>query len=454
MKVGNKILNNVLYERATSLFNSGRVDEAIETLTRLSKTDSRNPDVYNNLGVFFHSLNNFSKAIESFKKGLSINGDDLRLQCNLADVYISNSQENHAIVVLEQVVSTALNYENAALKLVALYHNQNLDHEIEKVVRLLESKMPASKEKDEVLKTLYPILAEYNKTKSYRNQHDRDSYEDIACPYCNQKEAELYRSAADIVKCTNCDTVYLRHRQKVEVMYQLYQSYADGDSHMVLPASEDEIKKSPLRRNYFLQEILEFTKPEGTLLDVGCGWGAFLYNAREHGFTPRGIEMTKKCVAHANTTLGIKVTNDQFEDTPFDSASIQVITMNHVFEHLPFPLNALKKAHSILVDGGLFCGIVPNISSYVSRSQTNNWYWLDPNYHYVHYSPETLRSHFESNGFKVERMYTVTGDFGKQNVLKEIKKNVAVDDDGAAAMLAQLEQNNLGEEIRFFARKI
>jgi len=61
--------------------------------------------------------------------------------------------------------------------------------------------------------------------------------------------------------------------------------------------------KSCLGRDYFQQEILQFIEPGGGWLDVGCGWGGFLLNARAKGFTPRGIELTRKCVEYANTNL-------------------------------------------------------------------------------------------------------------------------------------------------------
>lgn len=453
IKISKSIYSNVLFERATHLFNSGKVDEAIGTLENLVKIDSTNPDVFNNLGVFYHSLKNDVMAVNAFSEGLRVDGDNLQLKTNLADLYLETGKENHAINLLEQIVSTSLNHENAALKLVSLYHYQKLDGEIKKIWNLINTEMPASEEKEELLTNITFLLEDLTKQNPGVHNLNEDSYEDIPCPYCNEDQAETFRKSADIVKCNNCDTVYLRHRQKVEEMYKLYQSYAEGDSHMAIPNSDEEIKKSPLRRDYFLKEIMEFTNPTGILLDIGCGWGAFLYNARLNGFIPRGIEMTKKCVEYANKTLSIEVTNDQFEDTPFAAESISVITMNHVFEHLPFPLKALKKVHQILIDGGLFCGMVPNISSYLSRELKDEWYWLDPNFHYVHYSPETLTRHFENNGFTVEKMYTATGDYGRQNVVKGIKKFVDVEDKEAERMVTQLEQNLLGEEIRFIARK-
>lgn len=280
-----------------------------------------------------------------------------------------------------------------------------------------------------------------------------EKYEKIICPFCQNKDSIQYRTSADIVKCKNCDTVYLRTRLTMEEMNKLYQSYADDGSHMALPKNEYEIKNSPLRRDYFLNEILEFTEPYGVLLDIGCGWGAFLDNARKKGFIPRGIELTKKCVQFANNILDIKVTDDYFENSFFETESITVVTMNHVLEHMPFPKLTLKKIYDILKLNGLFAGIVPNIESYCSQILKENWYWLDPNYHYIHYSPHTLKKHLENNGFEILRLYTATGDYGRDNVIKVIMEKEKLDYNLSAEKLKLIESSLMGEEIRFIARK-
>lgn len=279
------------------------------------------------------------------------------------------------------------------------------------------------------------------------------TYEVITCPFCSEVKFRRFRSSADIVKCASCDTVYLRTRLKLKAMEELYQTYADEGSHMAIPRNDEEVQKSGLRRDYFMNELLEFIRPEGIILDVGCGWGAFLDNARSRGFIPRGIEITRKCVDFANTKLGITVTNHQFNDTPFDDESLAVVTMIHVLEHLPYPRKVLEYTFRILKPGGIFCGIVPNIDSFCSQNLVEQWYWLDPNYHYVHYSPTTLRKHLERAGFIIERMYTATGDYREEDVLKVICNKYNCSEDIARILLAEINNNEMGEEIRFFARK-
>jgi 2-polyprenyl-3-methyl-5-hydroxy-6-metoxy-1,4-benzoquinol methylase/glycosyltransferase involved in cell wall biosynthesis len=445
--------------------NNFSAKDAVMKLTKIYNLVIENflkngvPDVNHDLINFISNTitETFNYAQETgLRKGLkTMDESALNSQIELAEEFIEKSNYKVATDIIIEILKKDNFHLNALNDLAVI---KILENNYDEAVKILKSVLAIDTSNESALANLQyiqhilePIEANNNQFQSHYSEEDQ--FEDITCPYCNSSEADLYRRSADIVKCRNCDTVYLRHRFKKEIMYQIYQSYADKGSHMALPDTNEEIKKSGLRREYWLKEILEFTKPNGFLLDIGCGWGAFLDNARDNGFTPQGIEMTKKCVNYANNKLKIKVTNDQFEDTPFQENSINVVTMNHVFEHLPSPLAALKKIHTILVDDGLFCGIVPNIESFVSKNLTENWFWLDPNYHYVHYSPSTLKKHFENNGFLIERIYTTSGDYGKQNVLNEIKKNCNVQDE-AEIMLDQIENDLMGEEIRFIARKV
>lgn len=300
------------------------------------------------------------------------------------------------------------------------------------------------------MKYIKDKLLEINASKS---ENYEPKYEKINCPFCRSDKSEQYRISADIVKCKNCQTVYLRTRLTQDEMRKLYQSYADEGSHMALPKNKQEILNSPLRRDYLLSEILEYIQPDGILLDIGCGWGAFLDNARSKGFEPRGIELTKKCVRFANEELRIKVSDKFFEDIYFDNESISVVTMIHVLEHIPTPTTTLKKIFQILKPNGLFAGIIPNIESYCSQTLKEQWYWLDPNYHYVHYSSKILKKHLENYGFEILKLYTTTGDYGKENLINIIMNVEKISRETSIQRLAQIEKSYMGEEIRFIAKK-
>lgn len=446
-------LKNAGYSNAYALFVYSREygylgeDQIVFIAEKTDKIVQSNITINQNYhsANILNSLNNNievgdNNMIVDLKNELLVKAEELIEKGNLLDakkildtMLIFNSQDTDALNDLAVVEILDENYS-----LAFEYLKKVLSINPENVVAI------------DNMKYIKDKLLEINASKSEKYE---PKYEKINCPFCGSDKSEQYRISADIVKCKNCQTVYLRTRLTQDEMRKLYQSYADEGSHMALPKNKQEILNSPLRRDYLLSEILEYIQPDGILLDIGCGWGAFLDNARSKGFEPRGIELTKKCVRFANEELRINVTDKFFEDVYFENESISVVTMIHVLEHIPTPITTLKKIFQILKPNGLFAGIVPNIESYCSQTLKEQWYWLDPNYHYVHYSSKILKKHLENYGFEILKLYTTTGDYGKENLINIIMNVEKISRETSIQRLAQIEKSYMGEEIRFIAKK-
>lgn len=283
--------------------------------------------------------------------------------------------------------------------------------------------------------------------------------EKVSCPFCGSKATQVERSLADIVKCLDCHITYLRTRPSKDSMEARYQTYADGTSHMRLPVTVEEIRTTGLRREYFMQELLthlpDAGEAKGKLLDIGCGWGAFLANAREKGFEPVGVEICTKMANFANSVLGIKVYGQQLEDCTWTWGDMTAISIIHVLEHLPYQKTALETIHRLLKPNGIFCGIVPNYASFCSKALKDQWSWLDPEMHYVHFTPPTLRAVLEKYGFTVQSIYTHTGDFDLATIIEHVRlqNNLPMSSEEVATRIQALGSSGEGEEIRFFAKK-
>jgi 2-polyprenyl-3-methyl-5-hydroxy-6-metoxy-1,4-benzoquinol methylase len=274
------------------------------------------------------------------------------------------------------------------------------------------------------------------------------------CPVCNSCEYSIIYNNHQIVKCNSCHVIYPNFIYTKDGFRELYQSYADN-SHMSLP-NINEVDNHGLCRKYFFNEMLGYIKC-GNMLDVGCGWGAFLYNAKKNNFNVTGCEYTKKCVDYANNILGIKVYNADLMDIHFEDDTFDVVVMNHVLEHLLPQYDILERLKHILKKNGIFCGIVPNIGSFCSKQMLEKWNWLDVNYHYVHYDINTLSSIFNKYNFEVMKIYTAADDYD----IKEIYKNISIvynidtnDKESLDKKRIVLENLGMGESIRFFVKNI
>lgn len=269
-----------------------------------------------------------------------------------------------------------------------------------------------------------------------------NTLEKTSCPLCKADDAVPVRTRADIVKCCQCDLVYLRTRSaqsELEAQYQTY--HTNPGTHMRLPDSLRELRSTGLRREDMMSEILAFTGPErGVLMDIGSGYGAFLLNARDKGFAVFGCEVCSGMADYATKNLGI-VTVTHLKDQPFTDGAFQVVTMFHSLEHMPDQSEMLGWIHRMLSPGGFFCGIVPNFNSYASNNQRDAWEWLDPVMHVVQYTPATLQKALWQFGFATLKMYTTTGDFDRKLL-------------PTGAQLAKIERDGNGEEIHWVAQKL
>ncbi|MCU0870387.1 MAG: class I SAM-dependent methyltransferase, partial [Burkholderiales bacterium] len=94
----------------------------------------------------------------------------------------------------------------------------------------------------------------------------------------------------------------------------------------------------------------------GRLLDVGAGGGEFVHLARQAGFDASGVELDHGYREFANREYGTRIAAGGLDDA---QGRHDVVTIFHVFEHLPSPLAAMARLHALLVPGGRLFVEVP-----------------------------------------------------------------------------------------------
>lgn len=149
----------------------------------------------------------------------------------------------------------------------------------------------------------------------------------------------------------------------------------------------------------FLAELRRRLPGGGRVLDIGCGTGAFLRDAR-HRYTCTGIEISADLAARARA-LGVEVLVGDFTDHPFGARHFDAVTMISLIEHLDDPLTALRRCHDLLVDGGLLLLKTVNHGGLNRRVLGARWSGYRPPDHLVYFDPSTLRSALERAGFEV-----------------------------------------------------
>ena len=98
-----------------------------------------------------------------------------------------------------------------------------------------------------------------------------------------------------------------------------------------------------------------------TLLDFGCGDGAFLRHMRSLGWNVAGIEQDPRAAEVARGIVGEDAIHASLEDARAAMPEgYEVITLSHVIEHLLDPVETLKACAGALRPGGKLVITTPN----------------------------------------------------------------------------------------------
>jgi SAM-dependent methyltransferase len=139
----------------------------------------------------------------------------------------------------------------------------------------------------------------------------------------------------------------------------------------------------------------------GTLLDVGCGNGKYLYFMRERGWNCSGQDLGR---VPAFVEKDFPIFRSELSAAPIPAASFDAITLWWSIEHMRDPLAQLKACRRLLKDGGRLAIATSNVDSVEARLFGRYWHHLDVPEHYSQFTPATLAAMVEKAGFRVRSL--------------------------------------------------
>jgi SAM-dependent methyltransferase len=137
------------------------------------------------------------------------------------------------------------------------------------------------------------------------------------------------------------------------------------------------------------------------ILDVGCGNGQkFLFPLAELGFKNlAGCDPFLSSDIKYQNGLEIRK-SDIFNFT----GTWDIITYHHVFEHVPNPLENLRKIRELLDDDGVCILRIPTVSSYAWEHYRTNWVQLDAPRHFFLHSVKSIEFLAGQAGLRLVRI--------------------------------------------------
>jgi len=140
-------------------------------------------------------------------------------------------------------------------------------------------------------------------------------------------------------------------------------------------------------------------KKSGRLLDIGCATGTFLRGARNHGnWDLYGVEINEHA-AQVARMHGINVRLGTLEQSGFEDAFFDVVTLWDVLEHLHNPASTLREIYRIIKSDGILVIRVPNAISWDAKIFGRYWAGLDSPRHLYVFTPKTLDALLWANKF-------------------------------------------------------
>ncbi len=232
------------------------------------------------------------------------------------------------------------------------------------------------------------------------------------CLICNgDKFTKVYNYEQNqLVKCNKCSFVFFLNIPTTKELTAHYDGYGRNDY-----LSEITIK----RFNTILDQFEKYRKTN-RLLDVGCGIGYFLYQAKTRGWEVYGTEFTDKAVEICSSR-GIEMFQGPLKDAPFTLESFDVIVSIEVLEHINNPQEEVRNFNKLLRKGGLVYLTTPNYNSYLRNIYKKDFPIISYPEHLTYYTAKTLKKLFTQSGFSTKKIETTGISFTL--IKNRIKKN-------------------------------
>lgn len=230
------------------------------------------------------------------------------------------------------------------------------------------------------------------------------------CPICGSSNVYQVKQVKDfflsgeefkVMECENCAIQFTKPfpaRDNLARYYksQEYFSHANKNSNFLFHVYHF-IRR--LNSRWKAKQVERHVSKIGTILDIGCGAGAFLSEMKRRGWNCQGVELDGESREFVKNTLGVNIFRDISEIDK--TIKYDVITLWHVLEHFYNPKELIYELVNYLNDNGLLIVAVPNHDSLDAHYFGAYWAAYDVPRHLFHFNYNSLRSLVERAGFTI-----------------------------------------------------
>lgn len=232
-------------------------------------------------------------------------------------------------------------------------------------------------------------------------RYGEEELEHTGCPVCSAGEAVavLYRKDPfSVLRCT-CGVGYLSPRVAEAMMQAVYRDGSYYGGHQ-LGYADYKSQEHTLRATFrvLLRNLERRALTGGSLLEVGCGYGFLLAEAKGY-FAPRmGTDHSSQALAEA-VGHADRVFEGGLESVPRD-LRFDTVILNQVLEHVYEPARYLLAIRKRLSPSGRVVIATPDLGGLLHRLMRGRWPSFKCPEHVIYFDRRALCELLRSVGFQ------------------------------------------------------
>lgn len=200
------------------------------------------------------------------------------------------------------------------------------------------------------------------------------------------------------VRCRTCGLVFVNPR----LAGHLSEQQRSGTGSM----GDDRVTESQRRRLLKELDRMEPFRKLNRMMEIGAGRGWFLKEAANKGWETWALEINRDALRHLEAGGIHRILVQPAEELVSDEASVDVVRMWDVIEHLQSPRRAVANVYRALRPGGLFSLSTTNFASLSRWLNGPEWVYLNGSDHIFLFEPSTIKRLLERSGFSQIRIRT------------------------------------------------
>ena len=236
----------------------------------------------------------------------------------------------------------------------------------------------------------------------------------IKCPICLNTKLSYLKDYEKLylLKCAKCNFIF---DQRVPSSKELNDCYSIYSYSTLRPVSKETINSFNKLLDYF-----EKYRDTGNILDIGCGQGDFLFEARKRNWNVYGSEYSQAATDLCEKR-GIKMYKGHLTKNIFDNIKFDVISSFEVIEHINNPNDFMSLINHKLQENGLVYCTTPNFNSLLRNFEKDKFMMIAYPEHISFYTKHSIKYLGMKNNFKSLKVKTTGLDLGR--LITSIKSN-------------------------------